>query len=200
MKNISGYEVDGYAEMNFYHPLGLRRTMFNPYRVIDQEHIVPSEKDDYWRNEVVDGYVHDMGAAMLGGVSGHAGLFSNAYEIGVLLQMMLNRGQYGGREYLDRKTVNYYTQRHWRSSRRGIGWDMKELNPDKSMNMSEKASRHTFGHLGFTGTAAFADPDYDLVFVFLSNRTYPTMRNNKLGKNDYRPKIQSIVYNALMVE
>ena len=81
----------------------------------------------------------------------------------------------------------------------GIGFDMKELNPDKSQNMSEKASRHTFGHLGFTGTAVFADPDYDVVYIFLSNRTYPSMNNNKLGKGNYRPRIQSVIYDAIMI-
>jgi len=86
------------------------------------------------------------------------------------------------------------------SSRRGIGFDMKELDPEKSQNMSEKASRNAFGHLGFTGTAVFADPDHDIVYVFLSNRTYPTMRNNKLGKGDYRPRIQSVIYDAMMLE
>ncbi len=200
VKNITGYEVDGYAERNFYNPMGLRRTMFSPYRILADKDIVPSEHDEYWRNEVVDGTVHDMGAAMLGGVSGHAGLFSNALEVGIMMQMMLNGGHYGGRNYIESKTVDYYTKRHWRSSRRGIGWDMKELNPDRTLNMSEKASRRAFGHLGFTGTATFVDPDHDIVFVFLSNRTYPTMRNNKLGKNDYRPKIQSVIYDAIMVE
>lgn len=199
IKNITGYEVDGYADINFYQPLGLRKTMFSPYRIVNQDDIVPSELDQYWRNQVVDGTVHDMGAAMLGGVSGHAGLFSNAYEVGVLMQMVLNGGNYGGRQYIKPETIEYYTQRHWRSSRRGIGWDMKELNPDKKLNMSEKASRKTFGHLGFTGTATFADPDHDLVFVFLSNRTYPSMNNNKLGKEDYRPRIQSVIYDALML-
>ncbi len=200
IKNISGYQVDGYAEMNFYNPLGLRNTMFNPYRVRDRSLIPPSEFDQYWRNEVVQGTVHDMGAAMLGGVSGHAGLFSNTLELSVLMQMLLNNGYYGGRQYIKPQTIDYYTKRHWRSSRRGIGFDMKELNPDKNMNMSEKASRNTFGHLGFTGAAAFADPDHNIVYIFLSNRTYPSMNNNKLGKGDYRPKIQSVIYDAMIIE
>ena len=121
-----------------------------------------------------------MGAAMLGGVSGHAGLFSNSLELAVLAQMLLNNGYYGGRQYLKPKTIDLFTKRHWRSTRRGIGFDMKELDPDKNQNISEKASRNTFGHLGFTGTAVFADPDHDIIYVFLSNRTYPTMRNNCL--------------------
>ena len=200
IKNISGYEVDGYAEMNIYRPLGLRKTLFNPYRIFDRTKIPPTEFDQYWRNEVVQGTVHDMGAAMLGGVSGHAGLFSNSLELSIMMQMLLNNGYYGGQQYIRPKTIDYYTQRHWRSSRRGIGFDMKELNPDKKANMSEKASRNTFGHLGFTGTAAFADPDHDIIYIFLSNRTYPTMNNNKLGKGDYRPKIQSVIYDAMEIE
>jgi len=200
IKNISGYGVDGYAELNFYRPLGLRRTLFNPYRAFDLSEIPPSEYDQYWRNEIVQGTVHDMGAAMLGGVSGHAGLFSTTLDLSIIMQMLLNGGHYGGRQYLDPKTIRYYTKRHWRSSRRGIGFDMKELNPDKTQNMSEQASRNTFGHLGFTGTAAFVDPDHDIVYIFLSNRTYPTMNNNKLGKGDYRPKIQSVIYDAMMLE
>lgn len=200
IKNISNYNVDGYAEMNIYKPLGLRKTLFNPYRVFDRTKIPPTEFDQYWRNEVVQGTVHDMGAAMLGGVSGHAGLFSNSLELSIMMQMLLNNGYYGGQQFIQPKTIDYYTQRHWRSSRRGIGFDMKELNPDKSQNMSEKASRNTFGHLGFTGTAAFADPDHDIIFIFLSNRTYPSMNNNKLGKGDYRPKIQSVIYDAMEIE
>lgn len=200
IKNISGYEVDGYAEMNFYKPLGLRKTLFNPYRFFDRSTIPPSEHDTYWRNEIVQGTVHDMGAAMLGGVSGHAGLFSNSMELSILMQMLLNGGYYGGNQYLHPSTISYYTKRHWRSSRRGIGFDMKELDPDRTQNMSEKASKNTFGHLGFTGTAVFADPDHDLIYVFLSNRTYPSMNNNKFGKGDYRPKVQTVIYNALMTE
>lgn len=200
IQNLTGHQVDAYAAMNFYHPLGLRRTLFNPYKHFDRSEITPSEHDDYWRNEIVQGTVHDMGAAMLNGIGGHAGLFSNSLELGILMQMLLNGGSYGGRQYLRPNTIKYYTHRHWRSSRRGIGFDMKELDPDKHLNMSEKASRHTFGHTGFTGTAVFADPDYDLVYIFLSNRTFPTMNNNKLGKGNYRPKIQSIIYDALILE
>ena len=116
------------------------------------------------------------------------------------MQMLLNGGYYGGNQYLHPSTISYYTKRHWRSSRRGIGFDMKELDPDRTQNMSEKASKNTFGHLGFTGTAVFADPDHDLIYVFLSNRTYPSMNNNKFGKGDYRPKVQTVIYNALMTE
>ena len=198
IKNITGVEVDEFAKQTFYGPLGLRKTLFNPLKSIDPKRIPPTEKDNYFRLSTVHGRVHDMGAAMLNGVSGHAGLFSNGYDLAVLMQMLLNEGYYGGIRYLSPETVDQFTQRHWRSSRRGLGFDMKELNPRRSLNMSELASRHTFGHLGFTGTAVFADPEEHLIFVFLSNRTYPTMGNNRLGRKNYRPKVQSLVYDAFL--
>ena len=134
---------------------------------------------------------------MLGGVSGHAGLFSSANDLAKIFQMLLNGGSYGGKTYLRPETVKLFTTRYARSTRRGIGFDMKELNPSESQNMSELAGNNTFGHLGFTGTCVWADPDKDLIFIFLSNRTYPTMENRKLITGDYRPKLQSVVYRAL---
>jgi CubicO group peptidase (beta-lactamase class C family) len=163
----------------------------------EKKEITPSEKDNYFRNKVVHGYVHDMGAAMLGGVAGHAGLFSNAREIGVLMQMLLNGGSYLGTQYIDPNTVKKYTTRHYRSQRRGIGFDMKQLDPDEKPNMSEAANDGTFGHLGFTGTSVFADPEENLIYIFLSNRTYPTMKNRVFGRKNYRPRIQSVFYKAL---
>ncbi len=198
MHDVSGYPLDQYAHQNIYYPLGLRRTLYNPLDKIPVDEIVPSEKDDYYRMSIIQGTVHDMGAAMLGGVSGHAGLFSNAMELGIIMQMLLNRGYYGGKQFFRPQSIRHYTQRHWRSSRRGIGFDLKELNPTRRLNMSEKASRHTYGHLGFTGTAVFADPEYNIVYIFLSNRTFPTMDNNKLGKDNYRSDIQTIIYDALI--
>ncbi|MEE9374077.1 MAG: glycoside hydrolase family 3 N-terminal domain-containing protein [Saprospiraceae bacterium] len=191
-------EVDEYAYEHFYKPLGLKRTGFNPLFNFSKSEISPSERDNYFRMAVIQGFVHDMGAAMLGGVSGHAGLFSTSKEIGVLMQMLLNKGYYGGQRYLKNETIDFCTTRHPKSSRRAIGFDMKELNTSKSLNMSELASENAFGHLGFTGCATFADPDHDLVYVLLANRTFPTMKNNKFGKNNYRPKVQSIIYRSLM--
>jgi len=197
INQVSGMSLDQFAEEHFYHPLNLKRTGFKPLEKHSIFDIAPTEEDDYFRIQTVHGHVHDMGAAMLGGVSGHAGLFSNAREIAILTQMIMNGGYYGGRRYLDPKVINDYTTRFFKSTRRGMGFDMKELDPDKNLNMSEKASDSTFGHLGFTGTAVFVDPEYDLIFIMFANRTYPTMHNNKYGKNDYRPKVQSAFYSAL---
>ena len=118
--------------------------------------------------------------------------------MGILSQMILNGGFYGGKRYLNPNVINMYTTRYYKSTRRGMGFDMKELDPDKTLNMAAEASESTYGHLGFTGTVFFIDPDADLVFIMLANRTYPSMKNNKYGKENYRPKVQSILYHAIM--
>ena len=195
--NLTGTRLDTFTQRNFYQPLGLRRTGFLPLDRFARTEIAPTEKDNYFRNKTLQGTVHDMGAAMLGGVSGHAGLFSTSKEIGVMMQMLLNGGVYGGRRFIESQTIDKFTTRFHKSTRRGIGFDMKQLDESLNANMSEKASDSTFGHLGFTGCAAWADPEENIVYVFLSNRTYPSMKNNKLGKYDYRPRIQTVVYNAI---
>ena len=197
VKNKTGTTLDQYAENSFYHPLGLSNTSYNPWKKYPLKRIVPSEDDKYWRRQRVQGYVHDMGAAMLGGVSGHAGLFSTATDLAVIMQMLLNGGYYGGQQFLESSTVQTFTTRHSGDTRRGIGFDMRELNPSRSQNMSNLASANTFGHLGFTGTCVWTDPDHNLIYIFLSNRTFPSMRNNKLGRDDYRPRIQEVIYQAL---
>ena len=197
VKNKSGMTLDQYADKNFYQPLGLSNTSFNPWKKYPIQRIVPTEEDKYWRRQRVQGYVHDMGAAMLGGVSGHAGLFSTTTDLAVIMQMLLNGGYYGGRQFLQPGTVQTFTTRHSGDTRRGIGFDMRELDPSRSQNMSSLASANTFGHLGFTGTCVWTDPDENLIYIFLSNRTYPSMRNNKLGRDDYRPRIQDVIYRAL---
>ena len=198
IEQVTGQTLDAYVHEQFYEPLGLRNTLFKPLNKISKDRIPPSEKDEYFRDEVIHGHVHDMGAAMLGGVAGHAGLFSNAEELAVLMQMLLNGGSYAGNQYIQPQTVRKFTKRYYRSTRRGIGFDMKELDEDKTENMSELASNLAFGHLGFTGISVFADPKYDLIYIFLSNRTYPTMENRVFSRKNYRPRIQSVFYQAIM--
>lgn len=197
---VSQLPLDRYANDNIYRPLGLEVTGFNPWRRISRSRIVPTEEDRYFRRQKVQGYVHDMGAAMLGGVSGHAGLFSNAEELATIMQMLLQGGYYGNHRFLKPQTIAQFTTRHPRSTRRGIGFDMLELDKSRSINFSTLASSRTFGHLGFTGISTWADPVNNIVFVFLSNRTYPSMYNYKLNKYDYRPRIQSVIYEAMMSE
>lgn len=196
MGNITGESLDEFATRNFYAPMGLK-TMYNPWKKGLAEQCPPTEEDRYFRQQRIQGYVHDMGAAMLGGVSGHAGLFSNANDLAKIFQMLLNGGTYGGQRYFKPETVKLFTSRYGGSTRRGLGFDMKELNPAASANMGKLAGPNTFGHLGFTGICAWADPDQQLIFIFISNRTYPTMENNKLINGDYRPKMQDVVYKAL---
>lgn len=198
VEKLSQRELNDYVRQRFYEPLGLFNMDFQPRERFSLNRIPPTEMDNYWRKQTVHGYVHDMGAAMLGGVSGHAGLFGNAHDLAVLWQMLLQRGIYGNHVFLKPDIVREFTTRFGDETRRGIGFDMKQLNPNRSQNMAQQASRRAFGHLGFTGTCVWADPTEELVFVFLSNRTYPSMRNNKLGRENYRPKIQAAAYNAII--
>ncbi len=197
VEKVSGLPINQYAATQYYEPLGLRTATYNPWQALNIKHIAPTEEDRYWRRQRVQGYVHDMGAAMLGGVSGHAGLFSDASDLAVLMQLLLWEGQYGGEQFLAPATIHEFTKRYSGDTRRGIGFDMLELNPSRPKNLSQEASPRTFGHLGFTGTCVWVDPEHDLVFVFLSNRTYPSMRNYKLNSLNIRPRMQSVVYRAL---
>ncbi len=196
VKKQSKKSLDQFAKEKFYEPLGLKTATFNPSNVHNINRIPPTEKDDYYRMQKVHAHVHDMGAAMMGGVSGHAGLFANANDVAVLMQLLINQGYYGGKQYLNPRTIQKYTTRCTDCLRRGIGFDMYQTEKDKVPNMSEKASTRTFGHLGFTGTAAWADPESQIVYVILSNRTYPKMDNNRFGNNNYRPKIQDAIYDS----
>lgn len=197
VQRLSGMSIDEYADLHFYGPLGLRNTCYNPSYCHAPEDIIPSEKDEYFRNQILRGYVHDMGAAMMGGVSGHAGLFSNAGELAVIMQMLLNGGEYGGKRILNAETVYTFTRPFVRSSRRAIGFDGKQRDPNKSLNMAAEASDFTFGHMGFTGACAWADPKDNIVYIFLSNRTFPSMENKKFIYNNYRSRVQQVIYQSM---
>ncbi len=198
IKNITGKTLDQYVTETFYDPLSISRTLFRPLQRFSESAIVPTEEDRYFRKQTLRGHVHDMAAAMLGGVSGHAGLFSTTADLAVLLQMLLNKGEYAGIRYLKPETIALFTTRQGGSTRRGLGWEMKELDGNKKLNMSPYANSRVYGHTGFTGNAFYADPDNNLIYVFLSNRTYPDSNNNKLINGDYRPRIQSVIYEALV--
>jgi CubicO group peptidase (beta-lactamase class C family) len=198
IKEQSGKTLDQYAKENYYEPLGLLRTGFTPLKWYPKEDIVPTEEDRYFRMQRIQGHVHDMGSAMLGGVSGHAGLFSNGHDLAILMHMLMNHGYYGGKRFISHDVVDQFTHRIDGSTRRALGFDMKELNPDRKSYTSNLASDQTYGHTGFTGIGVWNDPVHELTFIFLSNRTYPNHRNNKLNKEEYREKIQSIVYRSFL--
>jgi beta-N-acetylhexosaminidase len=198
IQHQSNMLLDKFVQTHFYQPMGLKNVLYNPWAAGRTDDCAPTEIDNYFRQQRIQGYVHDMGAAMLGGVSGHAGLFGNANDVAKLFQLLLNGGRYNNIQYLRPETVRYWTTRYNGSTRRGLGFDMKELNPSASMNMSPLAGPNTFGHAGFTGNVVWADPDSGILFVFLSNRTYPSMNNNKLINGDYRPRLHSIVYRSII--
>jgi CubicO group peptidase (beta-lactamase class C family) len=197
IKNETGVTLDKYVDSVFYKPLGLKRIGYHPLARFTPDEIVPTEIDNYFRCQEIQGYVHDMSCAMLGGVSGHAGLFSDAEDLAVLFQMLLNGGEYGGREYIDPYILKEFTTRYPISTRRGIGFDLKELNPEKSVLTAHEASTSTYGHTGFTGICIWNDPQNNLMYIFLSNRTYPTMKNDKMKNNKIREKIHSRAYKAI---
>jgi beta-N-acetylhexosaminidase len=197
VREQSGDPLDVYAQTHIYEPLGMAHTTFRPLEKFDATQILPSENDRYWRHQIVQGTVHDMGAAMLGGVSGHAGLFSTAHDVATYFQMLLNGGTYGGKRIINESTVKLFTTRAAGSSRRALGFDMKDLAADKLENLSNLVSNNCFGHTGFVGQGVWADPDKQLIFIFLSNRTFPTMENNKLKEQHYREKMQTVIYKAM---
>lgn len=194
LEKISGSSIDDLARQYFYTPLGLRYTDFRPLQHFPREKVVPTQMDDRWRQQLIHGYVHDETAALLGGVAGHAGLFSNAEDLAVIFQMLLNDGFYGDRRFLQPETVRLFTSAI-HGNHRGFGFDT--AHPDSHSAFSHSASKKTFGHTGFTGTCVWADPENDLVFVFLSNRINPDIRNKKLFKNRIRERMHQVVYDAL---
>ncbi|WP_439131890.1 glycoside hydrolase family 3 N-terminal domain-containing protein [Polaribacter sp.] len=194
-----GSSLDILTHQKFYSSLGANRMTYLPLQKFDKSVIVPSEKDNYFRHQIVQGYVHDMGAAMLGGVAGHAGLFANANDVAKVMQMYLQKGFYGGRRYLNSDTIDKFNKRYYQDKkvRRGLGFDKPQLDPEVEATCG-CVSDESFGHSGFTGTYAWADPESEIVYVFLSNRTYPTMENRGLVKENIRTKIQQIIQDAVL--
>ncbi len=191
--------MDEILDEEFYKPIGATTVTFNPLKKFDAERIAPGEKDDYYRHQVLRGYVHDMGAAMLNGVSGNAGLFGNANDLAKLMQMHLNEGTYGGRRYIMSKTERTFNHRYFAkdSVRRGLGWDKPQFKGVPGPTF-EEISAKSFGHQGFTGTMVWADPEEDIVYIFLSNRTYPTMTNKLMYKLNFRSEVQRRIYEAII--
>lgn len=186
------------TKSHFYNSLGANYTTYLPLEKFSKKSIVPSEKDEYWRNELVHGTVHDMGAAMLGGVGGHAGLFSNANDIAKIMQLYLQKGYYGGKKYFKPETFDKFNYRYYAkdSVRRGVGFDKPQLKEIEKATC-DCVSDLSFGHSGFTGTYTWADPETEIIYVFLSNRVYPTMENKGLVQENIRTEIQRIIQEAI---
>ncbi|TRX49823.1 serine hydrolase [Fulvivirga sp. M361] len=188
--------MEEFLQQNLYDPMGLTSLSYLPLCRFPLSRIAPTENDEYFRNTLVYGLVHDQGAALFGGVAGHAGLFSNATDLAKLMQMHLQGGKYGGQRFLLSGTLGTFTAQQYESNRRGMGWDKPAIAQWQGPT-SRYASGKTFGHTGFTGTAVWADPEFNLVYVFLSNRIHPDAENRKLIKNNIRTRIQEVIYEAI---
>ncbi len=188
--------LDELINNRFYKPLGLNAT-YNPLNYYELNQIVPSEEDNYYRYQRVQGYVHDMGAAMQGGVGGHAGVFASATDVAKIMQMYLQGGHYGDRIFLKSETIDKFNTCYYLNEdvRRGVGFDKPQLG--KVGPTCGCVPMSSFGHSGFTGTFTWADPENELVYVFMSNRTFPDATNFKLVRQDIRSEIQRIIYNSL---
>jgi beta-N-acetylhexosaminidase len=199
VEQITGMTLDQYAMQTFYKPMGMVTTGFKPRERFAANKMVPTETEKHFRRQTMQGDVHDEGASMFGGVAGHAGLFSDAYDLSLLYQMLLDGGEFNSKRYLKTSTIKLFTAYHSKVSRRGYGFDKPEKDNRirKDPYPSALASPQTFGHTGFTGTCVWVDPKYDIVYIFLSNRVNPTRDNPKLSNLQVRGKIQDAIYKAL---
>ena len=198
IENHYDLPLDALVQQHFYKPLGANYTTYKPLEKFNKFDIIPSEKDNYFRYDTVRGYVHDMGAAMQGGVGGHAGLFSNVNDVAKLMQMYLQEGVYGGKRYFSTETFKTFNTCHYcdQENRRGVGFDKPQLEDEGPT--CGCLSMKSFGHSGFTGTYAWADPEEEIVYVFLANRTYPNSEINRLSEENIRTEIQRLIYESIL--
>lgn len=197
VEQISGQTLDEYVQSNFYEPMGLNNISYNPLKKYPVTNIAPTENDKLFRHQQLQGYVHDQGAALLGGVAGHAGVFATAQDVGAIFEMLLKNGVYNGRRYFTAATVQQFTAYGSRSSRRALGFDKPANERADAGPAGDRCSGLSYGHQGFTGTCAWADPATGIVFVFLSNRVYPDADNNAINKLSVRTKAQDYIYESL---
>lgn len=197
VEKVSGMNLDEYTQKTFYQPMGMLSTGYLPLEKTHIDNIAATEVDDYFRHELIRGSVHDEGASTMGGIAGHAGLFSNATDLAKLYLMLLNKGVWEGKTYLQEKTIAQFTA-YQNESRRGLGFDKPEKNNKnrKDPYPSLSPAPSTFGHTGFTGTCVWADPENGILFIFLGNRVYPSRDSKAFNALNLRPNIQEAIYNA----
>lgn len=195
LEKLVGKRQDLFLLENIYKPMGLRYARYLPLNYFEKSQIVPTERDMAFRKQLLHGTVHDPGAAMLGGVAGHAGLFCNATDLASIMQLFLNNGNYAGMQFFDDKTTTEFTKQQFPGNRRGAGFDRP--NASGGGTCDNLASPQSYGHSGFTGTLAWADPKDKVIFVFLSNRVHPDQDNWKLRDMGIRTEIQHVVYEAV---
>ena len=199
MKEVAEHEtaipMDEYVQQILYRPIGMKTAGYNPRERFDKTKIVPTEHDTSFRKVLLEGYVHDQGAAMAGGVAGHAGLFSTANDLAIYGQLLLNRGEYGGVRYFKPETVDLFTSKQSKTSRRGLGFDRADPDPKKEYP-SRLANTAVFGHTGYTGTCIWVDPVHQLTYIFLSNRVHPQVSSKLLDLN-VRSRILDAIYETI---
>lgn len=198
VEQLSKTDLDSYVKENFYRKLGAVNMTFLPLNHMPVEKIAPTENDPFFRKQQLRGYVHDEGAALFGGISGNAGLFSNANDLAKLCQMWLNGGEYGGERLLSKETVTLFTGTKSSKSRRGLGFDKPDPRNNNASPTSPLAPLSVYGHTGFTGTSFWVDPDNNMIYIFLSNRVYPERTPNRLSTLNIRERIQDELYKALV--
>ncbi len=185
--------IDEYLKKSIYNPLGLKTITYLPLKYYPKSRIIPTEMDDSWRFGYLHGYVHDPSSALMGGMVGNAGLYSNAQDLGVLFQMVLNGGKYGGIQYISPSVIEKFVTRN-DETQRGLGFDM----PNLKAAVGQKASKKTYGHTGYTGTCVWIDPETQLVYVFLSNRNHPSSKNWRLNTYKIRERIHDAIYSSII--
>jgi CubicO group peptidase (beta-lactamase class C family) len=196
VERVSGEDLSDFMNRHFYRPMGLPTLCFKPLERFEPERIVPTEYDEKYRKALIHATVHDYSTAILGGVSGHAGNFGNANDVAALMQLYINGGFYGDKEFLNSETIQYFTQRTHAKSRRGLGFDKGIA----GLTAPNASSEGFFGHTGFTGTTVWVDPEQELTFVFLANRVYPTYKNRKLITKGIRTRMLNSIYDAIITE
>ena len=194
-ESILGEGQDVFLHRKIYEPMGLQNIRYTPLNHFEKDHIVPTEHDHKFRKQLIHGYVHDPGAAMLGGVGGHAGIFSNAADLAAIMQLFIKNGSYAGNQFFTESIRKRFTKKQYENNRRGIGFDRPRENGGGTC--SKLASQSSFGHSGFTGALAWADPKDEVIFIFLSNRVHPNQENWKIRDMNIRTDMQKIVYQAL---
>ena len=197
VEQITNKQLNEYVDEQFYKPMGLKRISYNPLKKFRLSDITPTENDIAFRKQVVHGYVHDPGAAMFGGVAGHAGVFASAGDVATIFQMLLNDGVYKGKRYLSPSTVKTFTAYNSKISRRGLGFDKPAADRTDAGPAGNRVSGYAFGHQGFTGTCGWADPATGVVFILLSNRVHPSAENNNINRLSIRTVAQDYIYEAL---
>lgn len=197
VERLAQQSLDSFMQQKFWAPLGITRMTFNPLRKFSKDMLPPTAQDDLFRGELIHGTVHDPNAALLGGVAGHAGLFSNAWEMAKIAQVQLQMGRYGDTKLFRAETVETFLRSISPKSGRPLGWNRPGMHENSAV-YSTKASSQTFGHTGFTGTVLWVDPEQDLIFVFLSNRVYPSEENNKINSLRLRQRMHEVVYQSIL--